>query len=229
MPLPDLFTTMPDLFAPAFNSPRATLTAGISATDTALSVDNAAILPDAPNLLTIGTEEDAETVKILSKNGNVISVRRGEQGAARAWAAGEFIARNFTAKDHADMIAWLRHIRAVLGALYVFTAVCTYDADENLYTLELLTPEGISQAQLIASLPPLFTVMAKFPNAYEPEAKFGVGSIVYEPKYAGFEENDVQLITFDQAARKCFFRVGGGSASTAAYCGVAYVGATYLG
>ncbi|NBI84438.1 hypothetical protein D3Z48_20770, partial [Clostridiaceae bacterium] len=30
---------------------------------------------------------------------------RGVEGAARAWQAGEVVARNFTAKDHNDLIA----------------------------------------------------------------------------------------------------------------------------
>ncbi len=222
--------SLPELFAPAINSPRAMLTAGVGATDTIIAVDNAAKLPEPPNLLTVGTDENAETVKLLSKNGNILSVRRGEQGTAKAWPAGEFIARNFTAKDHADMIAWLIRLNTAMGAMFVFTADCSYSEDDNVYVLELISPTGASQSEILQSLPDLFSVMARFPNAYELDAKFRVGAVVYEPKYAGFEENDVQIITFDRTAQKCFFRVGGGGgAATAAYCGSAFAGITFIG
>ncbi len=103
-----------DLYVPMPNSPRAMLSRSISAEETTITVEDGAKLPDAPNLLTIGTDEDAETVLMIQKNGNILTVQRGiePEGGARAWAAGEFIARNFTAKDHADLIAWVVQLKA---------------------------------------------------------------------------------------------------------------------
>ena len=60
------------------------------------------VLPDAPNYLTIGADTtSAETVLMTAKNGNVLTITRGQNGtAARAWDKGDIIARYFTAADH---------------------------------------------------------------------------------------------------------------------------------
>lgn len=63
------------------------------------------MLPDAPNLLTIGADgSTAETVLMTAKNGNVLTVVRGQDGTtARAWSAGDVIGRYFTAADQKAM------------------------------------------------------------------------------------------------------------------------------
>ena len=87
-------------------SPQATLADNIGAADTIIKVTDISAFPDAPNLATIGTDEMGETVLYAAKTAEALSgCVRGVEGTARAWSAGETIGRNFTAKDHADLIA----------------------------------------------------------------------------------------------------------------------------
>ena len=83
------------------NSVATALTGAISAGDTVFFVLDDSRIPDPPNLLVIGENSAlAETVKLVAKNGNQLTVQRGFQGAARAWSAGTSVSRNFTAYDH---------------------------------------------------------------------------------------------------------------------------------
>lgn len=87
-------------------SPPATLTDNIGAADTVIPVSDVSAFPDAPNYATIGTDENGETIKYTAKTAASLSgCVRGVEGTAKAWTAGEPIARNFTAADQADMIA----------------------------------------------------------------------------------------------------------------------------
>lgn len=87
-------------------SPQATLTDNIGAADTIIPVSDVSMFPAAPNLATIGTDEDGETILYAAKTANALSgCQRGVEGTAKAWQMGEIIARNFTAKDHNDLIA----------------------------------------------------------------------------------------------------------------------------
>ena len=43
--------------------------------------------------------------------------QRGVEGTARAWTAGELIGRNFTAKDHTDLIAAVSETGAAVSLL----------------------------------------------------------------------------------------------------------------
>lgn len=87
-------------------SPQAFLSDSIGAADTIIPVSDASVFSDAPNLATIGTDEDGETVLYAAKTANSLSgCQRGVEGTAKAWQMGEVIARNFTAKDHNDLIA----------------------------------------------------------------------------------------------------------------------------
>jgi len=84
------------------NSPRTVLTAAITATDTELTLDDASVLPSAPNLLVLGTGDDAEIVSYTTISGNEVSgLVRGVNGTiAGAWPINTIVARNFTAADH---------------------------------------------------------------------------------------------------------------------------------
>ena len=56
--------------------------------------------------------EEGETILYTAKTETALSgCKRGVEGAARAWTAGELIGRNFTAKDHADLIAAISETR----------------------------------------------------------------------------------------------------------------------
>ena len=98
-------------------SPQAALTNNIGAADTIIEVSDASAFPPAPNLATIGTDEGGETILYTAKTETALSgCRRGVEGTARAWMAGELIGRNFTAKDHADLIAAVSETGAAVTA-----------------------------------------------------------------------------------------------------------------
>lgn len=87
-------------------SPFTTLSAGIGATDTNIPVEDISAFPPAPNLATIGTDENAETILYAAIAGNMLSgCERGIEGAARTWSSGNIIGRNFTAEDYGRIIA----------------------------------------------------------------------------------------------------------------------------
>ena len=93
-------------------SPPAALTDNIGAGDTIIPVSDTGLFPPAPNLATIGADEDGETILYAAKTATSLSgCTRGVEGTARAWSAGEPIARNWTAKDHADLIAAVEEAR----------------------------------------------------------------------------------------------------------------------
>lgn len=84
------------------NSPQTSLAASLSASATSVSLLDASVLPDAPNLCTVGTGEDAEVILYTAKIGNVLSgCTRGFYGTtAKAWSAITSVYRGFTAYDH---------------------------------------------------------------------------------------------------------------------------------
>jgi hypothetical protein len=87
------------------NSPETSLSGALTAAGTTVNVVDGSVLPEAPNLLTIGADgSTAETVLMTAKNGNVLTVTRAQNGTtARAWSAGDIIARCFTAADQTAM------------------------------------------------------------------------------------------------------------------------------
>ena len=87
------------------NSPETSLSGALTAAGTTVNVVDGSVLPEAPNLLTIGADgPTAETVLMTAKNGNVLTVTRAQNGTtARAWSAGDVIARYFTAADQTAM------------------------------------------------------------------------------------------------------------------------------
>jgi hypothetical protein len=92
---------MREMYPALVNSIATALTGAIGVSDTVFFVLDDSRIPDPPNLLVIGENSAlAETVKLLEKNGNQLTVQRAFQGSARAWNAGTTISRNFTAYDH---------------------------------------------------------------------------------------------------------------------------------
>ena len=87
------------------NSPETSLSGALTAAGTTVNVVDGSVLPEAPNLLTIGADgSTAETVLMTAKNGNVLTVTRAQNGTtAQAWSAGDVIARYFTAADQTAM------------------------------------------------------------------------------------------------------------------------------
>jgi microcystin-dependent protein len=90
-------------YPPMPRSPVTELSAGIDAVETDVPVVNAAKLPAAPNVATIGGgEDDSETVKYTGKTGNTLTgCTRGfdPAGSAKAWDSGTAVARVITAQD----------------------------------------------------------------------------------------------------------------------------------
>lgn len=82
-------------------SPQTTLTADITATTTSIKVSDISVFPEAPNLATIGTDENAEVIRYSGISANtLIGCTRGVEGTAKAWNSGETIARYFTNTDY---------------------------------------------------------------------------------------------------------------------------------
>ncbi len=97
-------------------SPQATITGNVGEADTVIGVSDISAFPPAPNLATIGTDEEGETILYAAKTDSALSgCVRGVEGTARIWAKGEVIGRNWTAKDHADLIAAIREAKGEAG------------------------------------------------------------------------------------------------------------------
>lgn len=98
-------STLKEMYKGIPNSPEATLTSDINSSQTTITVSDANIIPEVPNILVIGGNTDnPETVKVTGKNGNTLTVERGFQGSAQAWEAGIKISRNFTAYDYNTLV-----------------------------------------------------------------------------------------------------------------------------
>lgn len=89
------------MYPAAVNSRQTELAQAINETQTSFTVLDGTVLPPAPNELTLGTDESAETVRYTGLSGNIVSgVTRGFEGTAKSWAVGTKLARYFTAYDH---------------------------------------------------------------------------------------------------------------------------------
>jgi len=92
------------MYAGKANSPTTTLSAGISDSATSIPLTDASVLPAAPNLVVIGTGENAETVLYTGISTNTLTgCTRGFQGAAAVWGSGTQAARLFTEYDYASL------------------------------------------------------------------------------------------------------------------------------
>ena len=83
-------------------SPVTSLTSGIAADATSMTLDDATVLPTAPNICVIGADSSAEIVSYTAITGNVVSgLVRGLGGTtASAWQSNTAVARNITSLDH---------------------------------------------------------------------------------------------------------------------------------
>lgn len=106
------------MYSGLVNSPETTITNNINTSDTLIYVlDPARVPSDLPNLMTIGTGTNAETVLVESINNSAITVQRGFQGVAKDWPAGTIIARNFTEYDHAAFKSNIEDLDTRVGPL----------------------------------------------------------------------------------------------------------------
>lgn len=80
------------------NDARTRLASSLSADATTLTVVDSSKFPDAPFICVIYTVESYEVVKVVSKNGNVWNVERGQEGTTpRNWPSGTAIELRWTA------------------------------------------------------------------------------------------------------------------------------------
>jgi len=92
------------MYAPQNNGPHAELADAINAAQTSITVADASMLPTAPNVLTLGIDEDAELVLLESVTENILTVQRGyNETTAKSWGAGTWIYRAITAQDIAAL------------------------------------------------------------------------------------------------------------------------------
>ena len=111
------------MYPAKINSPMTLLSAAITAAATTVPVDDADLLPYAPNLATIGKGEDCETIYYGAKDGNSLtSVTRGFQGTASAWVLGESVYRAFTAYDHDTFKSNIEMIMPIGATVYVIAS-----------------------------------------------------------------------------------------------------------
>lgn len=89
------------------NSPATVITTGhaFTASDTTLYVDDLAVFPAAPNLVVIGTGEDAVTYIYSAKSGTsgagTLTIPADpEEGTEKSWVVGTPVYRGFCAYDH---------------------------------------------------------------------------------------------------------------------------------
>lgn len=109
---------MLEMFKGVANSPETTITNDINNTDTLIYVlDETRVPAELPNLMVLGTGVGAETVKVLSIEGNAITVERGFQGVPKVWNAGTIIARNFTEYDYNALVENVKKVDTRVGPL----------------------------------------------------------------------------------------------------------------
>lgn len=83
------------------NSPQTDLSAAITAVDTVIPVTDITVFPAAPNLATIGDEENAEVIRYNGISGSTLTgCERGFGGTvASVWPSGTVISRQITKYD----------------------------------------------------------------------------------------------------------------------------------
>lgn len=109
---------MKTMYAGKAFSPLTTLSQPAGMEDAVLHIADASAFPDAPNLATIGADEDAETIFYAAKTADTLSgVIRGIEGQARSWQAGEVISRNFTNADYTALTENIQTLKSELDTI----------------------------------------------------------------------------------------------------------------
>lgn len=123
-------STLKTMYAAQVNSPYTTTLGEISASDTAVVVADASVLPTTlPYLLTFGYDKSAsETVLVTAVSGNTLTITRGVDGNALLWVAGTKVARIFTAKDLNDVQENIRALNSGKQENLTFDTTPTADS-----------------------------------------------------------------------------------------------------
>ncbi len=125
---------MKPMFPGVNNSPETILTAEITAESTTISVLSTAGLPAAPNLITIGDDENAEVVCYGNMSGSSLTqcVRGFGGTVAKAWGIEIPVSRCYTAYDHNAFIENIQELQRSVRKYGVrFTG--SQSAGERLY------------------------------------------------------------------------------------------------
>lgn len=101
---------MKEMYKGVANSPETTITNDINNLDTIIYVLDETRIPELPNLMVLGNGISAETVKVLSIDGNALTVERGFQGVPKSWNTGTIIARNFTEYDYNSLVENIKEL-----------------------------------------------------------------------------------------------------------------------
>lgn len=127
------------------NSPQTTLAADIAADTTTIVLADASVLPPAPNLATIGTDQNAEVIYYGSLSGNTISdILRGQSGTtASAWGSGAPVARYFTSYDYEAFRSNIQELDTNLGGKQ---DTLTFDSTPTANSNNPVTSGGIKTA-----------------------------------------------------------------------------------
>ena len=168
-------------------SPSTQLLRDISSTAQVIQVADPSVFPDAPNYATIGIDEGAETIEYAEKTGNELrGCTRGIEGAPRNWNAATPIARNWTNKDYANIVANItgsggvlsQTANAVTGHSETAQNLTITDINPNDGTLRGVELHGLSGQSVDSP-----TVTFRGVNAYD------FDNAVYLPNRATLEIN----------------------------------------
>lgn len=141
---------MRDMYKGAINSPETTTTNNISNSDVIIYVlDETKVPTELPNLMVLGTGTGAETVKVISIDGQAITVERAFQGIAKAWNAGTIIARNFTEYDYEALRINIGSLANNQGDLEAAIADNSSAIGQNTSDLNAHKAESVSKTVLI--------------------------------------------------------------------------------
>lgn len=124
------------------------LTALISATATSITVADASILPAAPNLITLGREENAEVVLYAAiSGGKLTGCVRGFGGTtAQIWPSSTEVYRAFTAYDHQTFLENLQTLDTTKLAADASAADLTVPHAASTVLTPLISGEKLSAA-----------------------------------------------------------------------------------
>lgn len=122
-------------------SPKTTLTAQIAANATSMTLDDASVLPAAPNICVLGDSANAEIVSYTSIASNTVSgLVRGLGGTtASVWPSATVVARNFTSFDHDRFKS---NIEAIAGEINDVVAA-EFDASASYSIGDYVIKEGV--------------------------------------------------------------------------------------
>ncbi len=117
------------MYSAKLGSPQTILAANLAADATSMVLSDASILPAAPNIAVIGSDENCEIISYSSISDNTVtlSARGLGDSTAKAWVSGSTVARNHTSLDH-------NTLKGNIEALNTGKAEADHNHDARYYT-----------------------------------------------------------------------------------------------